>query len=191
MEKDTSRDGTLSFSTICIKSTLAHTVTYFVIGFISFSIFDYSARYADPILGSFMRQTDHVLVAAGPLFQVIRGFLFGLVFYALRDVFFPRKNGWLYMWLVLLIVGILSPFGPSPSSIEGLIYTNIPLQFHFIGLPEVTIQSLLLAFFTHYWVRHPEKKWLGWLFGLSIGLVILMAVMGILAAQGLLPAPAV
>lgn len=190
MDKADSQAGYLSFLSISIKSILVHTVTYFVIGFISFSVFDYSTRYADPLLGNFMRQTDHVLVAAGPLFQVIRGLLFGLVFFVMRDFFFPRKSGWLVMWLMLLVVGVISPFGPSPSSIEGLLYTNIPLHFHLIGLPEVVIQSLLLAFLTHYWICHPEKKWLTWVFGIAFGLVILMAVMGILAAQGLLPSPA-
>lgn len=190
MDKADNQAGYLSILSISIKSILVHTVTYFVIGFISFSVFDYSTRYADPLLGNFMRQTNHVLVAAGPLFQIIRGLLFGLVFYAMRDFFFSRKNGWLVMWFMLLVVGVISPFGPSPSSIEGLLYSNIPLYFHLIGLPEVVIQSLLLAFLTHYWIRHPGKKWLTWVFGIAFGLVILMAFMGILAAQGLLPSPA-
>lgn len=190
MEKETDQAGNLSFLSISIKSTLIHTVTYFVIGFISYSVFDYSARYADPLLGNYMRQTSHVLVAAGPLFQIIRGLLFGLIFYTLRDIYFKKKNGWLTIWLMLVVIGIVSPFGPSPSSIEGLLYTNIPLHFHLIGLPEVAVQSLLLALLTHYWVCHPEKKWLGWVFGIAMGVVLLMSAMGILAAQGLLTTPA-
>ena len=190
LKKQTLTDGGYTLSAISLKAILVHTVTYFVIGFISYTVFDYTAKYADPLLGNFMRQTDHPLVAAGPMFQVIRGLLFGLVFYWLRDVFFARKNGWLYMWLTLLIVGVISPFGPSPSSIEGVLYSNIPLYFHFIGLPEVIIQSLLLAFCTHYWVRHPEKKWLGWLFGLIFVIVILMSILGILASVGVIPRPA-
>ena len=95
-----------SFSSIAIKTTLVHTVTYFVIGFLSFLFLDYSARYADPAVAVALRQTDHPMVAAGPLFQVLRGFLFGIVFYALRDLIFSKQRGWLTLWLVLLIVGI-------------------------------------------------------------------------------------
>ncbi|MBM3179630.1 MAG: hypothetical protein FJZ86_04675 [Chloroflexi bacterium] len=177
-----------AFSSITLKTAIVHTVTYFIIGFFAFTFFDYSAKYAGPIVSNFMRQTDHPLVAAGPLFQVLRGFLFGIVFYVLRDLIFPKERGWLTLWLVLVIVGIISPFGPSPSSIEGALYTIMPMWFHIVGLPEVLIQSFLLAYLTHYWVKYPEKKWLGWIFGIIFALVILMSSMGILAALGILPA---
>jgi len=182
--------GSYSLASISLKAALVHTVTYFVIGFISYTVFDYTAKYADPLLMNFMRQTNHPLVAAGPMFQVFRGLLFGLVFFLLREIYFKQKNGWLPIWLMLLIVGIISTFGPSPSSIEGLLYTNVPFYFHLIGLPEVVVQSFLLAYLTHFWVTHPEKKWLNWLFGISFGIVILMSTMGILAALSILKVPA-
>ncbi|GAP21841.1 hypothetical protein LTAR_02058 [Leptolinea tardivitalis] len=178
-----------TLASVCIKTALIHTVSYFLIGLISFTVFDYSARYADPLLGNFMRQTTHPMVAAGPLFQILRGLLFGLVFFTLRDVVFARKRGWLTLWLVLLVVGIISPFGPSPSSIEGMVYTTVPLNFHVIGLPEVIVQSLVLAVGTFFWVNHPEKKWIGWVIGIVFAMVILMAVMGILSAVGILVQP--
>jgi hypothetical protein len=177
-----------SFSTITLKTTLVHTVTYFLIGFISFTLFDYSAKYADPVVANLMRQTDHPLVAAGPLFQILRGFLFGVVLYAMRDYIFPSKRGWLVLWLVLTVVGILSPFGAAPSSIEGMLYTVLPAWFHLAGFPEVFLQAGALAFLTHYWVNHPEKKWLGWLMGILFVIVILLSAAGFLAASGVLPA---
>ena len=169
---------------------LVHTVTYFAAGLISSTVFDYGARYADPLLGNFMRPISHPMVAAGPMLQVFRGLLFGLVFFLLRDMYFRNKKGWLTVWAVLVIVGIVSPFGPSPSSIEGLIYSNVPLNFHLVGLPEVTIQAFLLAYVTHYWVNHPEKKWLSWLIGIVFALVVLMSTLGILAGLGILQVPA-
>jgi hypothetical protein len=177
-----------TLASITWKTAVVHTVTYFLVGFLSFTFFDYSAKYADPIVANFMRQTDHPLIAIGPALQVIRGFLFGIVFYALRDSIFPNKRGWLTFWLILVIVGILSTFGPSPSSIEGMLYTVLPMWFHIVGLPEVLVQSGLLAFLTHYWVNHPEKKWLGWVFGIIFVLVILLSLLGMLAALGFLPA---
>jgi hypothetical protein len=178
-----------SLASISLKTMLVHTVTYFALGLISSTVFDYATRYSDPLLGNFMRQINHPLVAAGPMLQVFRGLLFGLVFYLLRDVYFGHKKGWLTAWAVLVIVGIISTFGPSPCSIEGFIYTNVPLNFHLIGLPEVVIQSFLLAYITHYWVTHPEKKWLAWIIGIVFALVVLMSALGILAGLGILQVP--
>ena len=115
-----------TFTSITLKTIIVHTVTYFIVGLIAFTFLDYSAKYADPIVSNLMRQTDHPLVAAGPLFQVLRGFLFGIVIYVLREIIFPQKRGWLSLWLVLVIVGILSPFGAAPGSIEGMLYTVLP-----------------------------------------------------------------
>ena len=181
------KENKLSFSAISLKSTIVHTVSYFVIGLLAFTFLDYSGKFADPIIANMFRQTDHPLVAAGPLFQVVRGFLFGVAFYFLREIIFPRKYGWLILWLVLVIVGILSPFGAAPSSIEGMIYTVLPTWFHIIGYPEIIVQAGLLAFLTHYWVNHPEKKWLNWVFGIIFVLCILMSSLGILDALGMLP----
>jgi hypothetical protein len=175
------------FSSILLKTALVHTVTYFLVGLAAFTFLDYSAKYADPVVAGLMRQTNHPLVAAGPAFQVVRGLLFGIVFFALRELVFPNKRGWLTLWLVLVIVGILSPFGPSPSSIEGVLYTVLPGWFHLAGLPEVLIQSGLLAFFTHHWVNHPEQKWPGWVFGSLFVIVVLLSTLGWLSAMGLLP----
>jgi hypothetical protein len=181
------KENTFSFSALSLKATIVHTVSYFVVGLLAFTFFDYSTKFADPIVANMFRQTDHPLVAAGPLFQVLRGFLFGVVFYFLREMIFPRKHGWLILWLVLIIVGILSPFGAAPSSIEGMVYTVLPSWFHIVGLPEILVKSGLLAFLTHYWVNHPEKKWLNWIFGITFILTILMSSLGILAALGMLP----
>ena len=135
-----------------------------------------------------MRQTGDPLVAAGPLFQLLRGFLFGIVFYALRDVVFPRKYGWLTMWLVLVIVGVISPFGAAPSSIEGVLYTVLPGWFHIAGFPEVFVQAGVLSFLTYYWVNHPDKKWLSWILWILLAIVILMSILGSLSTAGILPA---
>ena len=176
-----------SFSSVVTKATVVHTVTYFLVGLLAFVGLGYTAKYADPVVSHLMRQTSDPWVAAGPVFQLLRGFLFGIVFYALYDAIFPKKRGWLTLWLVLVIVGIVSPFGPSPSSIEGVLYTILPMWFHVAGLPEVLVQSALLAFVTHYWVNHPEQKWLAWVLWILLGLVVLFSGLGLLAALGVLP----
>jgi hypothetical protein len=178
----------IPFSSIVIKTTLVHTVTYFLIGLLSFVFLDYSARYVDPAVSIALRQTDHPLVTAGPLFQVLRGFLFGVAFYALRDVIFRKQRGWLTLWLVLLIVGIFSPFSSAPGSIEGIVYSTLPMWFHMLSLPELIIQSFLLASLTHYLVNHPDKAWLSFLFGILFIIIVILTLLGILSALGFLPA---
>ena len=110
---------------VTIKSIAVHTVTYFFIGLLAFQILDYAKQFADPQVRIFMRQTSDPIVMMGPVLQPIRGFLFGIVFFLLREVFFKRRQGWLVMWLMLVIVGILSTFGAAPGSIEGMIYKPV------------------------------------------------------------------
>ena len=167
---------------VVLKSAVVHTVTYFLAGLLALALFDYAAFYADPQVSVYMRQTNAPLVMAGPLFQPIRGILFGLVFYLLRDSLFGKKNGWLVMWVLLVVVGILSTFGPSPGSIEGVIYTVWPLRFHLRGLPEVLLQSLVLSVVLTYWVNHPEKRWLSWVLGILFVVLMLMPILGFLAS---------
>ena len=176
-----------SLLSISIKTALVHTVTYFLVGLLSFIFLDYSAKYADPIVSNLMRQTNDPLVAAGPAFQLVRGFLLGIVFYALRDLVFPNKRGWLTLWLVLAIVGIFAPFAAAPSSIEGMLYTVLPMWFHVANFPEIFIQSGVLAWLTHYWVNHPERKWLGWVMSILTVIILLMSLLGALSALGVLP----
>lgn len=176
-----------SFPAIALKATAVHTVTYFVAGLLSFLFLDYSAKYADPAVAVAFRQMDDPMIAAGPLFQVLRGFLFGIVFYALRDTFLDGPRGWLNLWLVLVIVGISSTFGAAPGSVEGFVYSTLPLWFHILTLPELLVQSLLLAFLTYYWINHPEKKGLNWTFGVATAVVVLLAILGALVAFGVLP----
>lgn len=178
-----------SFSSITVKTTLVHTVTYFVIGLLSFLFLDYSARYADPTVAVALRQTSHPLVTAGPLFQVLRGLLFGIAFYTLRDLIFHKRRGWLTLWLVLSIVGIFSPFSSAPGSIEGIVYSTLPMWFHLMSLPELMIQSFLLAFLTYYWVNHPKKRWLTISLGILFTMIVLFVGLGVLSSLGVLPTP--
>jgi hypothetical protein len=165
------------------KTIVTHTVTYFIMGLIASTVFEYGRLYAETSLNLLMRQTSDPLVMAGPLFQPIRGALFGIVFFLLRDTFFGRKNGWLVMWITLVVVGIISPFGPSPGSIEGVIYTTLPMELHLTGLPEVILQALILSAVLFYWVNHPEKKWLNWVMGIVFILMLLLPTLGLLVGQ--------
>lgn len=127
-----------------------------------------------------MRPTSDPWVAAGPLFQPLRGVLFALAFYPLREILFGRKNGWLIAWLVLVTIGIFSTFSAAPGSMEGLIYTTIPVSEQInLGLVEVITQAGLFAFLLYDWVNHPEKRWLTVVLIVGFALVFLFALMGL------------
>ena len=168
---------------VILKTIVTHTATYFIMGLLASTFFEYGRLYAETSLNLLMRQTSEPLVMAGPLFQPIRGALFGVVFFLLRDMLFGRKNGWLVMWITLVVIGILSPFGPSPGSIEGMIYTTLPLELHLTGLPEVLLQALILSVLLFYWVNHPQKKWLTWVMGIVFVLMLLLPTLGLLVGQ--------
>src|SRR5262245_49864224 len=107
-----------SLGGLTVKTIAVHTVTYFVMGLIAFNLFDYAGLFAQPGLAGFFRQTDDPVIAAGPLLQPIRGALFALALYPLREIIFGRRYGWLILWWLLVALGILSTFGPSPGSVE-------------------------------------------------------------------------
>ena len=173
---------------LIIKASVAHTLTYFLMGILAYSFLNYSETFAEGALACFMRPTDSPWVAAGPALQWIRGIIFALAFWPLREIFFGKKNGWLILGWVLTALGILSTFGAAPGSIEGMIYTIIPTSI--TSYVEVVPQAFLFAGLLYYWVNHPEKKWLNWVLGIFFALVILMSVMGIMAANGMLQVPA-
>lgn len=173
--------GAVPFPVLLGKTVVIHTVTYFLVGIMAFTVFDYGTHFASPELAGLMRQTDDPLVRAGPLFQPIRGVLFALAFYPLREVVFGRPRGWLAMWAVLVLVGIFSTFGPAPGSVEGLIYTRLPLGLQLGGLVEVLLQSLLLSVGLFLWVRHPGRRWLNGVLVAAFLVVMALPALGLLA----------
>ena len=168
---------------VVVKTIVTHTVTYFIMGLLASALLDYTHFFAESSLNVMMRQTNDPWVMVGPLFQPIRGILFGLVFYLLREPFFGKKNGWLVLWLVLVVVGILGTFGPSPGSLEGMLYTVFPLWVHLRGLPEVLLQSLFLSAILFYWVNHPQQKWLNWVMGIAFVVLLSLPILGLLVGQ--------
>jgi hypothetical protein len=168
-------------TSVILKTIVTHTVTYFFMGVISFLLLEYTTRYAAETVEQFMRQTNDQLVMAGPLFQPLRGLIFGVIIYLLREILLMRRNGWLILWITLVAIGIISPFGAAPGSIEGVIYTKLPLSFHLNGLPETLIQSLIFSGLLYYWVNHPEKKWLTWLLSIVFFIVLLLPALGLIA----------
>lgn len=171
------------FWVLTFKTIISHTITYFLVGLVAFTVLNYAEAFARPDVAAYMRQTNEPIVALGPALQPIRGILFALVFYFLREPLFGRKHGWLIIWLMLVALGIFSTFGPAPASVEGLIYLKTPVQEQLSGgVLEVITQALLFAALLYYWVNHPEQRWLTWLLGAAFVLVMFMSIMGFFMA---------
>jgi len=167
--------------TIIFKTIIVHTLTYFIVGLLAYRFFNYKTFIADS--ASNMRPTTHPFVRAGVLFQPIRGFLFGIVFYLLSNVLFLQANGWLIMWVMLVVVGIFSPFAPAPASIEGFIYTQTHKGKSWLGLLEILLQSFLLSFITYYWVNHPTYFLLSWMLSVIFILALVLPIIGLLIVR--------
>ena len=162
---------------LVLKTIIVHTVTYSGMGMLAYHFLNYSEVFARPEMACWMRQTSDPLVMAGPLFQPIRGLIFALAFFPLRGVIFGSKNGWLFLWWLLVALGILSTFGAAPGSVEGMVYTIIPLSIE--TYLEVVLQALLLSFILFYWVNHPEKKWLYWVMVIAFILMMISVILGL------------
>jgi hypothetical protein len=170
-----------SFLPLAAKTMVCHTLTYFLMGVLAAYFLNYAAEMARP--GSGMRPMSDPLVMAGPLFQPLRGLVFALVFYPLRECLFGRKNGWLLMGWMLIGLGILSTFGPAGGSIEGMIYTPTPIRAQLRGSVEVVPQALLLSALLCYWVNHAEKRWLNCLLGIVFFIAMALPVLGLLTRK--------
>jgi hypothetical protein len=175
-------ESRITFWGLTVKTILVHTVTYFTMGLLALYLLEYRTAFEEPITREFMRSVEDPIVALGPGLQFIRGILFAVVFYLLRDILFRRKNGWLIMWVTLVFLGILSTFAAAPGSVEGLLYTKMPVGLQISGWMEVMTQALLLSVILFFWVNHPEKKWLAWVLGIVFVLATIFSVLGFVMA---------
>ncbi len=140
------------------RAILVHTVSYFLFGLIMSNVFDYKTLFQQEVIRDFMRPIDSPYVFFGPFLQPIRGLLFAIGLWPLRRTIFENKYGWLILWGIFVIFGILSPPAAAPSSVEGVIYTQLPIWYHLIGLPEMLLQTLTFSVVLYWWERTRYRK---------------------------------
>ncbi|NLY89519.1 MAG: hypothetical protein GX085_07880 [Firmicutes bacterium] len=160
------------------RITACHMVTYFIMGLLASTLLDYKNFFGTEILVTYMRQIESPWVAAGPALQVFRGLLFALVLWPIRDSFLEEKKGWLRLWLLFIGLAILGTAGPSPGSLEGIVYTQLPIEYHLWGLPEVIIQTLLFSLAVVFWYKKPSKAW-NIIMAIFVALIVLMGLAGV------------
>lgn len=129
-----------------LKVTGFHLLTYMLCGIVFAELFDYQTLFTTGNTEYFMKPVEGAAVKIGPFIQVIRGVLFGAVLLLFKDAFVEKRLGWLKLWLIILILGIINTPGPAPFSIEGVVYTKLPLEFHLKGAIEIMVQTLLFSY---------------------------------------------
>jgi hypothetical protein len=98
-----------------------------------------------------------------------------------RRVFLGAPRGWLLLWGLFLGLAILSPVGPSPGSVEGFIYTKVPIRLQMIGWFEALPKTLAFSTLVVGWFARPHRAWTWGMAGLC-AIVVLLSVAGYFAA---------
>ncbi len=145
------KDGWKTFLNFAGQVIVAHTLTYFVAGLIASSVFHYGAVFEMPIIRDYMLPIDQHNVLTGPFLQPVRGLIFAIGLWPIRRLLIEHKRGWLVLWGLLVTVGILSTPAAAPGSIEGVLYTRLPLWYHLMGLPEILLQTLVFSIWLVWW----------------------------------------
>ena len=171
----------LRFPHLAAKTMVCHTITYFLMGVLASHFLHYAELFNNPNSG--MRPITSSWVMAGPLFQPLRGLLFASVFWPLRHCLFGRPHCWFILGWMLVAIGIIGTFAAPGGSLEGVIYTPIPIVDHLKGWLEVVPQALLLSALLCYWVAHPGRKWLNWLLGVIFFVLMTLPVLGLLTTR--------
>ncbi len=130
-----------------------------------------------------MRPVTSLWVILGAPLQVFRGVLFASVFYLFRDQLFGRKNGWMVMAWMLIGIGILGTFAAPPGSLEGFIYTTVPVSVQLRGYLEIVTQALLLSALLCYWANHPGKKGMSWMLGIVYAVCVTLPLLSLVAPK--------
>ncbi|CRF34016.1 hypothetical protein BRSU_1821 [Brachyspira suanatina] len=163
-----------------IKVAVIHTLTYIVFGILFSNMFDYSSVYNNDIVSNFMRGFESPLTVIGPFLQPIRAIFIAIALFPLRKVI-ATKFGWFVLWLIFACIGIIAAPSSAPSSIEGLIYTQLPIEFHLSNLPELLVQTF--SFSIILWVvemlPHSEKEFSSRVFLLKLLFAIIYTMIGI------------
>lgn len=172
----------IRFSTFFWRITSSHMITYTIMGLIAANALNYQEVFDS---SETLRSYDSPWIAAGPMLQVIRGLIFALALWFFKEGFLFQKYGWLKLWGLVVGLSILSTAAAPPGSIEGFIYTTIPIVDQVKGYIELVPQTGLFSILVYYWFKYPKKVW-NIIGGFMVGLIILMSFMGILAASGII-----
>ncbi|MCL2411532.1 MAG: hypothetical protein FWC97_07810 [Treponema sp.] len=102
------------------KIIIVHVITYTIITLIAMPLTLSYAESVAELMG--FRPLDEISMGGVLFAQIIRGLLFGIVIWWIKDSIIGKKLGWLKLWAILIILGIFNTYGPAHGSIQGMIY---------------------------------------------------------------------
>jgi hypothetical protein len=127
-----------------LKIIVAHVFTYTLCGIVFMNVFSYWGWIHEQ---DNWRDTNSIIIHLAPVFQIVRGVLYCIVLFLIKDTIVYSKYGILKLFLIMIILGIFNTPGISPGSIEGFIYTidNKPIHIKIGGMIEIMTQNLLFC----------------------------------------------
>ena len=171
-----------TFGIFLWRITAIHLITYFIAGIITMNLFSYEQLFSTGNLAILMKPLDSPWVALGPGLQIFRGLVFAIVLWPFKSIFLNKEYGWLKLWLLFIGLSILSTFGPAIGSIDGMIYTTIPIGQQILFLPELFSQSFLLSIGIYFWYHKPKRAF-NIISIILVSLIVLMSVAGFLSLK--------
>jgi hypothetical protein len=147
-----------TFFAFALRVIVVHMATYFIFGIIMSNVFEYGEIFKREIIRDYMLPMDEHNVILGPFLQPVRGLIFAIGLWPIRSLLIEKKRGWLILWGLLVTIGILSTPAAAPSSLEGIVYSKLPMWYHLMGLPEIALQTLLFSIWLVWWERQAEKS---------------------------------
>lgn len=147
-----------TFFGFALRVIIAHMLTYFVFGIIMSNVFDYGEVFQREIIRDYMLPMGEHNIVLGPFLQPIRGLIFAIGLWPIRSLLVEKKRGWLILWGLLVTIGILSTPAASPGSIEGMLYSKLPMWYHLLGYPEVVLQTLVFSVWLVWWERQIQER---------------------------------
>jgi len=128
------------------KIMIVHVITYTIITLLAMPLTFSYAESVTELMG--FKPLDEISMGGVLFAQIIRGLLFGIVIWWIKDSFIGKKLGWLKLWVILIILGIFNTYGPSHGSIQGMIYLapieDLPVSAS-LGMLETLAQPLLFS----------------------------------------------
>ncbi|MEI7847995.1 MAG: hypothetical protein WCK35_19500 [Chloroflexota bacterium] len=153
-----------SFLSFALRVIVAHVATYFMFGILMSNVFDYGDIFRREIIRDYMLPFEEHNIVIGPFLQPIRGLIFAIGLWPIRSLLIEKKHGWLTLWGLLVTIGILSTPSAAPSSLEGMLYSKLPMWYHLMGFPEIMLQTLVFSIWLVWWEHQtimshqPEPK---------------------------------
>lgn len=140
------------------RFALVHTLIYIITGLIFQNYLNFDPQFTSSVLYNNFREVDSFIIRFAPVFQLGRGIIIGLVIYPVYGSIVKSKYSWLKLFALLWGLTLIGAVAATPGSIEGFIYTKIPIIEHLVSLPEVTLQIFMFSIIFVNWDKRSIKK---------------------------------